>query len=648
VIFGPDHPRTMFVEHRRAELAPFLRLGGIDFEEAANNVGRLRTFSRLTLRTVPESQAVSIAAYFSRGLDTIMAEGFPARAWDELIRSRGLVLEEMGLRRASLRTDRGAGVDSLWRRFAEARQRLSALLVRGASGDLTYNYAILLQDARQESERAERALAEKSASYRAQKSAEGVGFEDVHAVMHPGDVLVGFCRYTDLEQVGKKPSFWHQFSLATSGLSIDLPSTGRTRWVPHLGAFVLAGKRPQFVPLGRIADVDSLVGAWRREVMRGAATESGAGPGTAAGDALRRAVWDPLQKFLSGAARVFIVPEGSTHLVNFAALPDGHGSYLVESGPLLHTLSTERELVWFQGRRVPTGRGLLAVGGPDFDHATESSSDTRSSAQGDSTDTAFGSHAQRGIEGCNSLARTRFAPLWSTATEAEEVGRLWREAHRSPTVDSADSQAVLLLSGTGATELAVKTAAPGRRALHIATHGFFLGQECSSLLDGVRGLGTLLPDEDAPRPVLGVRPSALSGLVLAGANQRGSKSGSAEDGILTAEEIAALDLTSVDWVVLSACETGVGEIRSGEGVFGLRRAFEEAGVRTLVLSLWPVEDASTRAWMEHLYRARLERGLGVSEAMREASIAVLRDRRERGLSTAPFYWGGFVATGDWH
>jgi CHAT domain-containing protein len=121
-----------------------------------------------------------------------------------------------------------------------------------------------------------------------------------------------------------------------------------------------------------------------------------------------------------------------------------------------------------------------------------------------------------------------------------------------------------------------------------------------------------------------------------------------DDGILTAEEVAGLDLSGVELVVLSACDTGVGEIAAGEGVFGLRRAFQIAGARSVIMSLWSVDDLSTRAWMRALYEGRFDRDLPTADAVHEASLALLRDRRSKGLSTHPFYWAAFVAAGDWH
>lgn len=142
-------------------------------------------------------------------------------------------------------------------------------------------------------------------------------------------------------------------------------------------------------------------------------------------------------------------------------------------------------------------------------------------------------------------------------------------------------------------------------------------------------------------------PLLLSGLAFAGANHRDVAGPDEDDGILTAEEIATLDLLGTEWAVLSACDTGIGEIRAGEGVFGLRRAFQMAGAHTVIMSLWPVEDEAARRWMTALYRNRFTAGESTAEAVNGASLEMLKQRRARGESTHPFYWAGFIAAGDW-
>jgi CHAT domain-containing protein len=208
------------------------------------------------------------------------------------------------------------------------------------------------------------------------------------------------------------------------------------------------------------------------------------------------------------------------------------------------------------------------------------------------------------------LADHLFDRLPGTAVEAHAIAGLLKGS--------------TVLTGDAATETAIKSvAAP--RVLHIATHGFFLAdQDLSAATTGrVAGL------ED---------PMLRSGLVFAGANV--GRSGT-DDGVLTAFEAAGLILSGTQLVVLSACETGVGEVMNGEGVFGLRRAFMVAGTETLVMSLWQVEDTATQQLMTEFYR-RLSNGQGRAEALRQASLILMRDPSRR----HPFFWGSFIASGE--
>ncbi len=151
----------------------------------------------------------------------------------------------------------------------------------------------------------------------------------------------------------------------------------------------------------------------------------------------------------------------------------------------------------------------------------------------------------------------------------------------------------------------------------------------------------------AAAPLLAESPLLRSGLVLAGANRRAETSRDEDDGILTAEEIAGLDLSAAQWAVLSACDTGRGDLQAGEGVVGLRRAFQVAGARTVILSLWPVLDNVAADWMAELYRGKFVRGDTTATSVRAASRSLLAARRAAGQSTHPLYWSGFIATGDW-
>jgi CHAT domain-containing protein len=222
--------------------------------------------------------------------------------------------------------------------------------------------------------------------------------------------------------------------------------------------------------------------------------------------------------------------------------------------------------------------------------------------------------------------------------EASELRARWNRSWRQPTLAGErraglDADSAVALTGVRATEEALRSLAPGRRVLHLATHGFGLSVDCP------------LANSDA-LDVAGAGQGVFAGLALSGANQRAA-SGAVHDGIMTAEEIAGLDLRGVEWSVLSACNTGLGVVRPGEGVFGLRRAFEVAGCRSLVMSLWPVADETAREWMIDLYDARFARKLSTAASVHDAGRRALDRRRARGGTTHPWCWAGFIAAGDW-
>ena len=397
--------------------------------------------------------------------------------------------------------------------------------------------------------------------------------------------------------------------------------------------------RPRLVALGPASDIEPAVERWRRE----AGTDPRAGDAAEreriyrnAAGRLRSLIWDPVAAALRSSRRAIVVPDGAISLVSIGALAGSDG-YLVESEPTLHYLGAERDLVQDSPRAV-AGNDLVIVGGPDFDAAPAGRMTAHAGASAAARGNQAAPAALRGPRAaCAEFRALRFEPLPRARAEADEVATLWSSFGK-----------VRKLTGSQADEVTFKSMAAGASVLHLSTHAFFMAGACDAAKDPIPTAsvtGTDFENYAANRPEDAL---LFSGLALAGANhsQEGAAREETEDGILTAEEISALDLSAASWVVLSACETGLGKVLSGEGVLGLRRAFETAGAGTLVMSLWQVEDDATRAWMTGLYRSRLA-GSTTADAVRQASLDLLRSRRGRGVSTHPFFWGGFVASGDW-
>jgi CHAT domain-containing protein len=215
--------------------------------------------------------------------------------------------------------------------------------------------------------------------------------------------------------------------------------------------------------------------------------------------------------------------------------------------------------------------------------------------------------------------------------------------------------------------------APRHRYVHLATHGFFAPTTVRSALseDKRGGVETYQTGQD--RKIVGFNPGLLSGLVLAGANRSNNAelvadptATIADDGIMSALEVASLDLHGVDLAVLSACETGLGQTAGGEGMLGLQRAFQVAGAKSTVTSLWSVDDAATQMLMTEFYKRLWDREhpVGKLEALRQAQLEMLRhydpksgqlrgieieqvpeQNQTSGLS--PKYWAAFELGGDW-
>ncbi|MBI1897004.1 MAG: CHAT domain-containing protein, partial [Acidobacteria bacterium] len=466
-----------------------------------------------------------------------------------------------------------------------AQEKYLKQLMAGRGNGSAAELKARLETAREEMERVERDYAALDSGYLQARTAERAGTAELRRALPDGAALVSYVLYQDHFARSASPVYAY-------------------------GAFVLpaGGANPSFVRLGAAKEIDPLVANWRKNLAvewesAGFAPARASEISRTAGAPLRARLWDSLAAKLRGARLVFLVPDGQIHLVNFAALPARGNRYLAETAPAMHLLSAERDLLL---QPASSGTGLLALGNPAFGTPVVRGADASR-------------RVLRGVSGaCLDPAALSFEPLPASESEVRAIARLWART----------GEPVQVMDWLGASENSVRTRAPGRRILHFATHGFSFRAVCDSKADTAGAF-------------------RLAGLALAGANRRSPSPSMASDGLLTMQEISALGLGGTEWVVLSGCDTGVGEIAEGEGVLGLRRSFQLAGSRTVIMSLWPVEDESARRWMEALYHRRLSRGQSTVEAVRGASLDLLRRRRDRGLSTHPLYWGSFVAVGDW-
>jgi len=388
------------------------------------------------------------------------------------------------------------------------------------------------------------------------------------------------------------------------------------------------------VELGPAEELERLVLQWRTLV--GKPVDSGTG---ARGVGIADSPSDPApdgsldqvgrilrERLLDPCLRVLDLTEGkSIHVVlddflltlPLDALPGKQRATVGEEVALRFEVSARRMVA--PPEDVTGEGGLLAFGGIDYDAQPKAGVGSHSSSTRGAAD--------------RSLKPNQLGPLVGTSLEAEAIGDLYKKVFARPPE---------LLSEESATRSAFIERAEHARFLHIATHGWFAPLDLGSMLDGDLGGATGGPAANLGQveaAVTGWLPEALCGLAFAGAN-RGADGSGRVDGVLTAEELATVDLRQCELAVLSACETNVGVRRSGQGIQSLQTALHSAGVRSAITSLWKVDDAATRRLMGLFYSNLWEHGLETAHALWQAKMTL----RDEG---APIrHWAAWVLTGE--
>lgn len=392
---------------------------------------------------------------------------------------------------------------------------------------------------------------------------------------------------------------------------------GPVRTPPRYVAWV-TGKAgaPKVVDLGPAATVDAAVAAARKAIEAAPAAIQTDGEPVAEKKFREAAaelakVLAPLTAAAGPATTWYVAPDGDLWLFPWAALPTPDG-YLVETVDVRYVTSG-RDLL--RRSTKPTDGGALVVADPDFDAGTSKMREAKATPAGG-----------RGV--AELLGRVGRLP--GTGVEARVVApKLAEVTAREPTV----------LIGERATERALKAAARPR-VLILATHGFYLPPDPAHRAadrDWFASLTLpLLAGDDA------VNPLRRSGLLLAGCNREPDSA--TDDGVLTGFDVLGLDLRGCELVVLSACETGLGEVRDGEGVGGLRQAFLAAGAERVMSALWQVPDLESARLMSRCFELQAA-GKPVGAALREAQREAVQRRREKNAAAHPFFWAAYTLTG---
>lgn len=594
---GPEHP----------EVARILR-NLIKLYEGSGNPARARECweeaSAIDEKDLPLNLAIGSErqklAYFNPYMDTLemvisFQLGLDSRSNDSralaatmLLQRKGRVLDAIADNMESLRNRSNSEDRALLDQLKDVTSKLANLVLNGPGKTALADHLQQIKALTERRDALENEIGKRSAGY--YQSSAPVTLNAVRAALPSDAALVEYAVYEPYDP--KKP------------LESDT-DFGE----PRYAAYVITASEVRSIDLGDAKTIDAAIATMRR-ALRDPESRNVKQAARAVDEKIMR----PVRALAGTSQHLLIASDGQLDLIPFEALVDENGRYLVERY-LFTYLSTGRDLLRMQTPR-PSKAGVMVVADPDFGApgSPKASGPTTNNIQPVTRSISRGSGSD-----------VYFAPLDGTRLEAQAIQSLFPKAH--------------VLTGAQATKSALlKLEAPS--ILHIATHGFFLeDRQADSEKPGsnssgdTRGGSADSNDEDPNNPLL------RAGLALTGANvkQRGGDSG-----ILTALEAANLNLWGTKLVTLSACDTGIGEVRVGEGVYGLRRAFVLSGAESLVMSLWPVSDYVTRQMITTYYTG-LKNGRGRGEALRQAELSMLKHKgREH-----PFYWASFIESGEW-
>lgn len=526
------------------------------------------------------------------------------QALEMILKGKGIVFDALSAERQMaycLHDDNVTAVEDQHRLVCEKISTMTLANMR--KGKIQQEYLDTLQILRSAKDSLETVLSRMCSSFGEKLIAEKFTVDDVAAALPERSVLWEFVRYepydflkrgNNQERIG--PARYLAFTLDRSG---NLTSND----------------------LGDAAQIDSLVGLARKLIYQYRTLTSSS---TAESERrlnlvttrLYELIFAPLEAHLDGQVDIIISPDGQLSLLPFEILFRPDGSYVVEEFSISY-LSSGRDLLRFGDKSEPAGWAMV-LADPDFDFSNEVSIQAGARKHFAPSALYYAFEPARGVSGCLDVP---FNPLGETRQEANAIGSALK---------TKVGIEVSIHHGSDACEEFLKSMDTPPWVLHLATHGFF----CADV--------DLYENKMLENPLLrcGLAFSRANTIIL-----KGKTTAQSEDGILTGFEASGLNLFGTELVVLSACETGLGEVKNGEGVYGLRRAFQRAGARTIIMSLWKVRDEETRKLMTRFYEVWLSGGRK-KDALRQAVLSVLSDRRERGQSTHPLFWGGFVIVGD--
>src|SRR6266540_1221139 len=601
---GKDHPYTANSLDNLAVLytAKGELVQAVKFQSLANAASERNLARNLVIGS--ERQKLAYLATFSEQSDRTVSLHLQSAPDDPtprnlaatlILQRKGRALDATSQNLNALRSRFNAEDQALLDRLTETRSQIARLVLSGPQKMTIEQHRDRIKALEDQADKDEADISRRSDEFRAQSLP--VTLEAVRAAIPSDSALIEFASYRPFN------------AKATRGDE----AYGQPRYV----AYVLRHEGEiEWKELGDAKSIDTAIATLRKALR-----DPRRGDVKRPARAVDAKVFQPVRPLLGDVSRLLISPDGSLNLVPFAALVDEGRRYAVERYSISY-LTSGRDLLRLQVARESRG-GPLVVAAPDFGRRSQVEAARLGKQEKDASEGEVKAESAR-----SAIKELFFPPLPYAEREGEALQGLLPGA-------------TLLTKGQATKAALGQVRSP--KLLHIATHSFFLDDQQLTSADE-RGARALIDDPERALQRLeqsGVRiesPLLRSGLALAGANEHKED----DNGILTALEVTGLNLWGTKLVALSACDTGVGEVKNGDGVHGLRRALVLAGAETLVMSLWAVSDKATRELMVAYY-GRLKQGQGRGEALRRVQLEMLKNMNRR----HPYYWASFIQSGEW-
>ena len=594
-VLGPEHPDTAKSLNNLASLC--LDLGRFDEARALarqESAAELTILSKIFSFTSEQQRLAYLDIFhpyslfpFLKGTETDLATA--------VLRYKGVVLDSIVEDRLLAEASQGSEDQKMVKQLNLDKSQLGQLLLQPAQKLLAETNR-RIEALEGEVEKIESQLAQHVAGLGQARHALGVSLEQVQSTIPNDGALIEYLRYS------------HYF--------------GKGKWEPRYGAIVLFSKRaPLWIPLGKASEIEHLVRRYGA-LVRGSPQEEELSANL---QALYEALWPPIgQALASEIKRIIISPDGQLNFISFATLLTKDNQFLAQTYDIQYVASG-RDLL--RELKTSTAREVILFANPDFDLVS-----TAMLAKADDRSSGAGSKSIRGSEK-REIEDWSFESLTGTQKERDELVKKFAGWGWTPTD---------FIAKEATKEALLKIHSP--YILHLATHGFFANEDpTATQIDAL-----LNERQSVTKSKFFKNPMHRSGLALAGAETtiEAWKGGDVplveNDGILTAEDVSTLDLRGTWLVTLSACDTGSGEARAGEGVMGLRRGFIQAGAQNLLMTLWPISDEVTVQIMSDFYEAAHNSG-NAPEALAEVQRHwLLKLRAEKGLAEAVNLAGPFI------